>query len=67
MKLKTKPSNISGDGLFSLIIGAHEGLEEAESRQLDASLVLLLANHIGSKDVIAEAIYIAQNSLQMHK
>ena len=44
------------DELYQLLVEAHRDLSPAESRQLDASLILLLANHIGDLDVIREAL-----------
>lgn len=44
------------DGLYATLMEAHRGLSDAESRRLDAKLVLLLANHIGDMDVIRAAI-----------
>ncbi|KMJ45757.1 hypothetical protein AB204_07420 [Xenorhabdus khoisanae] len=63
MHLNTIASKISNDELFALLVQAHEQLSENESRQLDARLVLLLANHIGSVEVIKEAVEYARNSL----
>jgi len=47
------------DELYQLLVDAHQGLSPAQSRQLDASLVLLLANHIGDARVVAEAVGVA--------
>ncbi|PHM44805.1 hypothetical protein Xmau_01519 [Xenorhabdus mauleonii] len=63
MYLNTRGSTVSNDELFTLLTQAHEQLSESESRQFDASLVLLLANHISSMEVIKEAIEYAKNSL----
>ncbi len=51
------------DAVFAALIAAHEGLEEAASRQLDATLVLILANHIGDDAVVFEAIRVAREGL----
>lgn len=50
------------DALFAALVGAHEGLDEAGSRRLDAALVLLLANHIGDDRVVLDAIRIARGA-----
>ena len=50
------------DGLFAALIAAHDGLDPAASRCLDAQLVLLLANHIGDQEVVFEAIRVAQGT-----
>lgn len=44
------------DDLYQLLVDAHRELPPAESRQLDACLVLLLANHIGDLEVVRDAV-----------
>lgn len=43
------PDNLGpeGDNFYEALMAAHEGLTEAQSRALDARLVLILANEIG--------------------
>ena len=48
------------DAVFAALIAAHEGLEEAASRRVDAALVLILANHIGDDAVVLDAIRAAR-------
>lgn len=47
------------DAAFRLLVEAHRGLSETESADLNARLVLLLANHIGDAEVLAAAIAVA--------
>ena len=54
--LKTSPRLDDPDGLFEALVEAHRGLDPEASRRLDARLILLLANHIGSVAVVREAI-----------
>lgn len=61
-KLDTTPRIAAPDDLYEAIIEAHRDLDEAESRKLDAKLVLLLSNHIGDADVVREAIAAARAS-----
>jgi len=56
MKLDTTPHLDDPDGLFEALVEAHRGLDAEASRRLDARLILLLANHIGSVAVVREAI-----------
>ena len=42
---------------------AHRGLSETESADLDAALVLILANHIGDIEVLREAIALAKRRM----
>ena len=44
------------DELYAMLIEAHQGLSEAECLNLDAKLILLLANHIGDLAVVRAAI-----------
>ena len=54
--------NIDGvDDFYAELLAAHEGLEKAESDALNARLVLVLANHIGNRSVLSEAIKTAAN------
>ena len=44
------------DGFYELLLDAHRGLTDAESAQLNARLVLLLANQIGDDTLLAECV-----------
>lgn len=44
------------DGFYEAWIGAHEGLSDSESADLDARLLLLLANQVGDQAVLLECI-----------
>ncbi len=44
------------DGLFEALVDAHRGLDPAASRRLDARIILILANHVGSVAVVRDAI-----------
>lgn len=48
------------DRAFRMLIEARRGLTLVEAGQLDARLVLLLANHIGDEDVLQQAILAAK-------
>ncbi len=51
------------DAAFRLLVEAHRPLSEAASADLNARLVLILANHIGDQAVLAEAIALAAASI----
>lgn len=53
-----------GDDFYELLIGTHQGLSDDNSRQLNARLVLLLANHIGDLDVLRQALAAARAGLE---
>ncbi|HEX7925178.1 MAG TPA: DUF2783 domain-containing protein, partial [Bradyrhizobium sp.] len=46
MALSTSSNFAKPDDAFRAIVEAHRGLTEAQSADLDAALVLVLANHI---------------------
>lgn len=47
------------DGVYADLVAAHDGLSKAESDALTARLVLILVNHIGSRDVLNAALQAA--------
>lgn len=51
------------DDLYQTLVDAHEGLADGESRQFNARLILLLANHIGDLAVLQEAAAMARTSV----
>lgn len=54
--VRTDPNIADPDGFYAALVAAHEGLTEAESAELNARLVFLLANHVGDARVLAECI-----------
>lgn len=54
--LITTPNLASPDEFYEALIDTHRGLTEAESQQVNARLILLLANHIGEAAVLREAL-----------
>lgn len=54
--LITTPNIPDPDGFYAELIGTHDGLTEDDSAALNARLVLLLANHIGDRAVLSEAL-----------
>ena len=51
------------DSLFNELLQAHDGLNAAQSEQMNAGLILILMNHIGEADIIREAITRARAAL----
>lgn len=62
MKLITDPNLSAPDDFYEVLIDAHRDLSPADSHALNARLVLLLANHIGTLDVLKEALAAARES-----
>jgi hypothetical protein len=63
MTLSTSSNFAKPDDAFRMIVEAHRGLSDAQSADLDAALVLVLANHIGDIEVLREAIELAKRRL----
>jgi len=63
MALSTRSNFENPDDAFRAIVEAHRGLSAEESADLDAALVLILANHIGDLDVLREAIALARRRM----
>lgn len=49
------------DDFYDALITAHNGLSLEESQAFNARLVLLLANHIGSFEVLQQALQAAKS------
>lgn len=62
-KLLTEDRLPAPDEVYQALVDAHEGLSDGESRQLNARLILLLANHVGDHEVLAEAAIAARSSV----
>lgn len=62
MSLPITTSNIPDtDGFYASQPAAHRGLTEAESHAMNARLVLVLANHIGDRAVLEQALALARD------
>ena len=62
-KLRTEPRLAEPDDIYAELVELHRGLDEAQSRRVNARLILLLANHIGDAEVLREAIRAAREDL----
>jgi len=60
MTLNLEPNLSDPDGFYEALLKAHEGLSDKESVELNARLVLVLANQIGDVDTLAAAIEAAK-------
>ena len=63
MTLSMQSNFADPDAAYRAVVEAHRGLDAAQSADLDAALVLILANHIGEADVLAQAIALAKRTL----
>jgi Protein of unknown function (DUF2783) len=63
MALSTSSNFAKPDDAFRAAVEAHRGLSDEQSAELDAALVLILANHIGDIEVLREAITLAKRRM----
>ena len=56
MSLNLEPNIPDQDGFYDELLNAHDGLSKEQSDALNARLILILANHIGDRGVLREAI-----------
>lgn len=63
MMLSTASNFADPDSAYRAIVEAHRGLSETQSADLDSALVLILANHVGDADVLAQAIELAKRQV----
>ncbi|HEX7683897.1 MAG TPA: DUF2783 domain-containing protein [Trinickia sp.] len=61
--LNLEPNIADMDALYERLIDTHNGLSDVDSQMVNAKLVLLLANHIGDMDVLAEAFAKARSGV----
>lgn len=54
--MKTTLNFSDHDAFYEQLLAAHAGLTEAQSAQLNARLILLLANQVGEQKVLAQCI-----------
>jgi hypothetical protein len=59
-KLNTHPNIAAPDDFYADLLAAHEGLTKAESDAFNARLILILANHVGDRETLAEALEAAR-------
>ncbi|CDM22994.1 DUF2783 domain-containing protein [Castellaniella defragrans] len=52
-----------GDDFYAELIELHRDLSDEQSVQVNARLILLLANHIGDLSILREAMAIARRDL----
>ena len=64
MDLITTPHLEAPDDFYEALIDAHRDLSGEASHALNARLVLLLANHVGSQRVLLAALAAAKGTAQ---
>jgi Protein of unknown function (DUF2783) len=54
--INTDPNMQDFDAFYEALLDSHRGLTTAQSHEMNAKLVLLLANHIGDMNVLRDAM-----------
>ena len=62
--MRTHPNITQPDAFYAALVAAHEGLSDVQSADLNARLVLLLANQVGDTAVLLQCIEAARASAQ---
>lgn len=62
MSLRLEPNIQDPDGFYDELLGVHQDLSKDQSDALNARLILILANHIGDRAVLSDALKIAQKT-----
>lgn len=62
MSVILTPNIPDPDGFYDELLAAHAGLSKAESDAFNARLILVLANHVGERDVLRAAIAAAREA-----
>lgn len=60
MTLNLDPNITDPDGFYDELLAAHQDLSKAQSDAFNARLILVLANHIGDRDVLRAALAAAK-------
>lgn len=60
MPLTLTPNIADPDGFYAELVDAQRGLDDAAAQKMLAKLVLVLANHVGDRAVLSEAIAVAR-------
>ena len=56
MTLNLEPNLPDTDGFYDELLAAHDGLSPQDSAAFNARLILVLANHIGDREVLRAAL-----------
>ena len=60
MNITLSPNLPDPDGFYDELLAAHDGLTKDESDALNARLILVLANHIGDRAILTDALNAAR-------
>jgi uncharacterized protein involved in exopolysaccharide biosynthesis len=64
IKLIDTPNLADSDGFYADLLQCHQNLSEAQSHALNAQLILILANHVGDRQILRQALALARQNLE---
>lgn len=62
MPLNREPNIADADAFYYELIESQRGLSDEQAEMLATKLVLILANHVGDRAVLSEAIALARDN-----
>lgn len=65
--LNLSPNIPDPDGFYQELIDSQRDMNDAEAEMMNCKLILILANHIGDRDVLREAIATAAKKKSVEK
>ena len=66
MALNRQPNIADADGFYDELIESQRGLSDEQAEMLATKLVLILANQVGDREVLREAIALARDNTLAH-
>ena len=66
MPLNRQPNIADADDFYRELIDSQRGLSDEQAEMLTTKLVLILANHVGDREVLREAIALARDNTLAH-
>ena len=66
MPLNRQPNIADPDDFYRELIDSQRGLSDAQAEMLTTKLVLILANHVGDREVLREAFVLARDNTLAH-
>ncbi len=54
------PNLADHDGFYAELLAAHKGMTDREVQAFHARLILILANHVGDRSALSEALALAR-------
>jgi hypothetical protein len=66
MPLNRNPNIVDPDGFYQELVESQRELNDQQADMLSAKLVLILANHVGDREVLREAIALARDNTLAH-